>query len=321
MPGKAELLERERRWSRPVAIATIVGAVFVFAALILVQSAIGGGANYEGLEAVHEKTFSVTVAGALNAVGFSLLLAPLLYLFRAVEGRSQRVKSGLVGLVIIAPLCLGVSGALLTIGTNQAATHFVDGNAKPKLTSGEARKECASELKEQGAKEFGEEFEASKGTTSLQACQSQKLQEDRASQAINDTSMVQVAQEVGLVGGLALVVALFYTCLWAMRTGLLSRFWGSLGMALGIATLIGLTPFTLIWFFYFGLLAGGWLPGGRPPAWEAGESVPWPSPGERAAADLSGPAPPEQGSEDIEIEGEGGSDEGEPPKRKRKQRT
>jgi hypothetical protein len=71
-----------------------------------------------------------------------------------------------------------------------------------------------------------------------------------------------------------------------MRTGLLSRFWGSLGMALGIATLFGLIIFTLIWFIYFGLLVLGKVPGGRPPAWEEGEAVPWPTPGEQAAAEL-----------------------------------
>jgi hypothetical protein len=316
-PSKAEVLDRERRWALPAAIASLVGVVFVFAALVVIQTAIGGGTNYEGLRAVHDKTFSVGLAGVLNALGFALLLAPLLYLFRAVEGRSERVRGGLVGLIVAAPLLLGISGALLTVGTNQAATHFVDGNAKATLSSGEARGECRSELKDKGAKAFGEEFEATKGTTALQVCQAQKVEEDRASNAIGDTSLVQVAQNVGLAGGLALVFALFYTCLWAMRTGLLTRFWGALGMALGVATLIGLTPFTLIWFFYFGLLVAGWVPGGRPPAWAAGEAVPWPSPGERAATELSGPSAPEE----EEPPENGGEADGEPPRRKRKQRT
>jgi hypothetical protein len=322
MPTKAEVLERERRWSLPVAIAAIVGVVLILAWLIILQAAIGGGANYEGLEAVHEKEFAFSLAGVMNAVGFALLAAPLFYLFRAVEGRSERVRSGglgsfVIGLVVIAPLFLGISGGLLTIGTNQAATSFVSGATKPKLSPAEARSECSSELKEKGAKEFGEEFEATKGASSPQVCRTQKLEEDRASTAIEDNSLAKVAQLVGLAGGLALVIALFYTCLWAMRTGLLTRFWGSLGMALGVATLIGLTPFTLIWFFYFGLLVAGWVPRGRPPAWAAGEATPWPSPGERAARDLSGPSEPDEGG----SEGEGDPEEGDGPRRKRKQRT
>ena len=71
----------------------------------------------------------------------------------------------------------------------------------------------------------------------------------------------------GLGGSLGFVVALFYTCLWAMRTGLLTRFWGSLGMALGIAFLLGPRPRSpLIWFVYFGLL----LPRPRPRRQTAG---------------------------------------------------
>jgi hypothetical protein len=71
-----------------------------------------------------------------------------------------------------------------------------------------------------------------------------------------------------------------------MRVGLLSRFWGSLGMALGVAALLLLVQFCLIFFIYFGLLLVGKLPGGRPPAWAAGEAVPWPSPGQRMAKEL-----------------------------------
>ena len=72
-----------------------------------------------------------------------------------------------------------------------------------------------------------------------------------------------------------------------MRTGFLSRFWGSLGMVAGIAFLLGpLFLVTLVFFVYFGLLALGIVPGGRPPAWEAGEAVPWPTPGEKAAEEL-----------------------------------
>ena len=57
-------------------------------------------------------------------------------------------------------------------------------------------------------------------------------------------------------------------------------------MALGVAALLLLVQFSLIWFIYFGLLLIGKLPGGRPPAWAAGESIPWPTPGEKVAAEL-----------------------------------
>ena len=111
-----------------------------------------------------------------------------------------------------------------------------------------------------------------------------------------------------------------YSCLWAMRVGLLSRFWGSLGMALGIAALLLLVQFVLIVFIYFGLLLLGRVPGGRPPAWAAGEAVPWPTPGENAAAELEPQGP---GEEAEPGEGTAGPDPGDSPdgvRRKRKQR-
>ncbi len=114
-----------------------------------------------------------------------------------------------------------------------------------------------------------------------------------------------------------------------MRTGLLGRFWASLGMALGVALLIGLVIFTLVWFLYFALLLLGLVPGGKPPAWAAGESIPWPTPGEKAADELSPdegddpvlPAADEESSADPSVDEESSADRalGDPP-RKRKQR-
>ena len=56
-------------------------------------------------------------------------------------------------------------------------------------------------------------------------------------------------------------------------------------MALGAVSFI-FFQFALLWFVYLAFLLLGRVPGGRPPAWAAGEAIPWPSPGEKAAADL-----------------------------------
>jgi hypothetical protein len=92
-------------------------------------------------------------------------------------------------------------------------------------------------------------------------------------------------------------------------------------MASGVAALIGLSPLVLIWFFYLGLLLIGTLPGGRPPAWAAGEAIPWPTPGEQAAAQLDGGE--EAGGEEAgadPVTPEPGAGEGAARPRKRKQR-
>jgi hypothetical protein len=125
-----------------------------------------------------------------------------------------------------------------------------------------------------------------------------------------------------LAGRLGLAVALFYSCLYGMRTGLLTRFWGSLGMALGVAALLLLVQFTLIFFVYLGLLLIGKVPGGKPPAWEAGEAVPWPTPGEKVAAQMEPSDPDAIDVDAVEEEppaNGNGSGEG-PPRRKRKRR-
>lgn len=296
----------------PVALVTFAAAALIIAGYVVLHGAVSAAANFEGLREAHQNSSSVTLSGALNAVGFVLLLAPLLYLFRAVQARSAQVRGQLIGLVVVAPLFLAVAGILLTIGTQEAANQYARGEANATLSSKDALKECREAQQDKGRKEFAEEFIAAKGNTSLDVCRAEKIEEDKASNAVEDASLVQAGRLVGLAAGLAFVVALFYSCLWAMRTGLLSRFWGSLGMALGVATLIGLTQFTLIWFFYFGLLVAGWVPRGRPPAWAAGEAIPWPTPGEKAAAELQG-----DGASGEEADSSPGP---ETPRRKRKQR-
>jgi hypothetical protein len=132
-----------------------------------------------------------------------------------------------------------------------------------------------------------------------------------AEDLLEDQSAFGAAQGFDFAGRLGLAVAILYTSLHAMRVGLLTRFWGTLGMALGVAILF-FGPFAL--FFYFipvGLIIAGWWPGDRPPAWDEGRAVPWPTADERAEAELSDrPAEPEELSRSVEgTGGEVGSGE------------
>jgi hypothetical protein len=104
---------------------------------------------------------------------------------------------------------------------------------------------------------------------------------DTAKHLIDSSNLADTATALGLPAVLGLVVAMVYIPLMAMRVGLISRFWGTLGMALGVgAALLGLVAFVglAFWFAYIGFLIGGWLKDGRPPAWDAGEAIPWPPP-------------------------------------------
>jgi hypothetical protein len=310
---RAEVLALESRWFLRTGLATFAAVALLIAAAFVIGSVSGGG-DAELLNSAHEHSSSVTLSAVLEAIGFVLLVAPLYFLFRAAASRSDRVRRQLVGLVIAAPLFFAASAILNATATNEASDQFTSGQAKSTLTAEEAGSECRAEAKDLGAKEFGEEFNA-KGTTPQADCEATKVADDEASNALSEASTRGVATGFGLGGRLGLAVALFYSCLWGMRTGLLSRFWGSLGMALGIAALLLLVQFTLIFFIYFGLLLIGKVPGGRPPAWAAGEAIPWPTPGEKAAAELE---PSEPGTDEPPNPSNGDDPGGE--RRKRKQR-
>lgn len=303
-----KIREAESRWAIPVAAATFLAAILLIVSTF--AGTVSGTEKAEVLESVHEHGGSVVTFGLMQALALVLLVFPIVYLFRAARARSDRVRPQLIGLLIAAPLFLGVSSGLAIGVQREAADQFVAGEAKSTLTQKEAHEECASEQKEEGRKKFGEEFEPEAGKTSLAVCEAQKRENDEASNALSEASLAAIATGLAIAGSLGFVVSLFYSCLWAMRLGLLTRFWGSLGMAAGIAFLLGpLSIVAVLWFVFFGFLILGLVPGGRPPAWEAGEAIPWPSPGEKAAAEL----------EPREAEEDGDGDEP-PEKRKRKRR-
>jgi hypothetical protein len=102
-----------------------------------------------------------------------------------------------------------------------------------------------------------------------------------------------------------------------MRVGLLSRFMGIIGAIVGglyvLPILSGPLIVQLFWLVAIGFLFLGRWPGGRGPAWEGVEAVPWPSSAEVRAKAMEEVDPPTAG--DAEP------DETAPrPKRKRKKR-
>lgn len=280
-----QVRESEARWALPAALAAFL-AVFLILLPSFVSSVSGSG-EADALRSVDAHTGNVTLTSVLPALAFLLLAVPLVYLFRAARARSGRVQPAVIVLLVAAPLLVAAGTVLYGQAREEAAESFVAGEAKPSISAEEVKEKC-------------------EGEKPLAACEKEKREDDAATQAISDASLTPAATVVSLGGYLLLAIGLFYTCLWAMRTGLLSRFWGSLGMALGIAMLIGFAIFAVVWFAYLGLLFLGFLPGGKPPAWGAGEAVPWQTPGERAAAELepaegvettAGDAAPEEGLE------------------------
>ena len=289
--SKAQTRARESRWAVPVGIASILGVILLVASRPL---GVSGDGQAELLREVDAHAGQVLLSDLMQALAYLLLALPLVYLFRAAAARSDRVRPQLIGLMVAAPLFLAISSGLSIGVTNEGADDFLAGRADPSLTPKEAREECSEEKQDEGA------------------CVDRKLEDDEATQAIGEASLTPIATGLGLAGIFGLVVALVYVGLWAMRTGLLSRFWGALGMVAGIAFV--LTPLSfvaMVFFFYFGLLVLGLVPRGRPPAWEAGEAIPWETPGERAAAEME-----PEGGWDEEDEAGGDAEPATPPDRR-----
>jgi hypothetical protein len=115
---------------------------------------------------------------------------------------------------------------------------------------------------------------------------------DAADDLAKDSFLV-TAQLIGLPGTLALALAFVLICLNAMRAGLLTRFMGILGIITGALLIFPIgSPIPVVQIFW--LLAVGLMLLGRtpnvPPAWAAGEAIPWPSNLERRMGTPAAPA-------------------------------
>jgi hypothetical protein len=150
---------------------------------------------------------------------------------------------------------------------------------------------------------------------------------DDADNVFYDQFPTQLRTGFGLAGSLGLAFVTVYLSLHAMRTGLMTRFWGTLAMALGIGTLLFGSLMLLAYMIVIGLLVAAVWPGTRPPAWNAGKAIPWPTAGRPGDAEpkdpeLAAPEDFEGSATEVPSPAPADDDPGSatPRKRKRKQR-
>lgn len=291
MTGARALIERESRLALQVAIVTMLGVICLVGSNFILGSVVGDGTgDAHALREIDADRGTFALSFVVQAIGFLLLAPPLIYLFRATAGRSETVRTQMIGVLYAAPLFLAAFAILGGLSTLSAATDFIAANV---AGTGDAANDAARD-------------------------------------AINDSALRPAAAGFGLAGQIGFAVAMAYTCMQALKAGLLTRFWGSLGAALGVVSIL-FFQFALLWFIYLGLLIAGWVPGGRPPAWAEGRAIPWPRPGEQfadeestgdEASDASETAPDadafDRGSDQSGGEGPGGLSG---PVRKRKRRN
>jgi hypothetical protein len=265
---KGQILEREARWARPVALATIAAVALFLGSVILEQFAdlIDTKNDATKLISYHDHGAALAATAAMRTVGALLLIPVLYHLYRAAQARTDpqqaRRRRNLAAFAFIGPVFLALESIVAWIGFHGVADKFVE-------QAGGA------------------------------------LNGNLAENLIDDSGTIDAATALFLPAILGLLIAMVFISLIAMRAGLLTRFTGTLGMALGAALLLlgpSMLIAALIWFLYVGLMIGGRLPSGRPPAWAAGESVPWPVPERGSGLFGSGRgAPPPEGV----IEGSG----------------
>jgi hypothetical protein len=321
------IVERERRWAMPAAIAAIAVAPIYLGTTIATAQFASGDTFVEQLSSAHDHPAAILAVGILRGLGFLGLILPFLFLFRAAQARSTRVQRAMVGFCFIAPVLFGAWSVAGSIGLNQASSDFV-------ARSGELGSRDYSQFSQQLQKqpdsidqvtlytdsnaleveETNGDFYAVDYPVSAEAGLTGKLDDQNvdhdedaggepgdamARHIFNDDSAVRLSNGLLEAGLLTMIVGMVYISLQALRVGLLTRFFGTLGMALGAALILpplaGLLLLAImIWFAYLGMLILGRARGGVPPAWATGESIPWPKPGEEEPP--AGPKAPVEGT-------------------------
>jgi hypothetical protein len=334
--SRQQIIERERRWALPAGLAALAAGVVSFVGLVVQSGVSTGDGLAEDLRSVDEHAGTLLLAAFLSAIGMLLLAAALLYLFRAAQARSDRVQGAFVAFIFIGPALFAAQFVVGALATQKLADDFLARQGElqeaPSLKDFEKTLEEQAQASAGSAQddpkaidevtfypdENGLDATLNDDTVyslSYPADQRQDLQDavdkagiaadedsdgkpgdDLAQQLDEDSSARQTAGILLLPALIGLITAVIYPCLHAMRAGLLTRFMGTLGIALGAALLfIGPIPLYL-YLIALGLVFLDRVPGGRPPAWDAGEAIPWPRPGEE---------PPERSEPSSEaIEGE-----------------
>ncbi len=262
----ADQLERERRFGRIAGIAGLIGAALFVASVFVGNSDFNSAeGSSEIIPAFADDKTGVLMQFSFQAVGIALFALPLMALFRSAAARSSSVRPGLIGLTVAGPIFFAASFIAYYVALDASVDPFQDIAATLDIGSDAA--------------------------------------DDDARDILQDQSAFDVYGGLDFAGRLGLVIGIVYTALNAMRAGLLTRFWGTLSMALGVGLLL-IGPSAL---FVFGvatsLIVADLWPGGRPRAWEEGKAIPWPKPGESIAGTGGPEQDPEEPASPEDFEG------------------
>jgi hypothetical protein len=304
MPGSVqpdEQLEWERRAGRPAGVAAICGAVLLLASGVLSARGVETHA-WDTYLNVDDDPGLVFLPNVVQAFAYLAVAFALYYLARATTARHDQTAAPTRVMAVVGPLAAAASAVLLAFAIVKIA-HQV-GDVQPPPSGNKARDDALKDLQ-------------------------------------TNSNLYTVASYVTLAARLAFAFALVLGSVNGMRAGTLSRFLGILGIILGVLSVLigGFVTFVLapFWLGAVGLIFLNRWPGGRGPAWDTVEAIPWPTAmdrqrealGEREAqlaAENAAPGDPDDEYEDddedepVSGNGTGPADQPHPVSKKRKKR-
>src|SRR5919201_2932651 len=123
--SREAIIERERRWAVPAAVAAFAAVVLLVASLIS-RSGISSSSN-SGVQLVsfNDHPGALVFSSILSGLGFAIFAIPLCYLFVAARARNPRLAGALIGLCVLGPVLIGVQGIINGFGLKTAASDYV----------------------------------------------------------------------------------------------------------------------------------------------------------------------------------------------------
>ena len=272
-PATAEELAWERKYMKIAGGSGAVAGVLLLISFFLKASALKSSSSDADkvLRVAHKNASTLQVVAVLEAISIILTIVALYYLWRAARHRADVAKI-IPALLIAGGLAVGILNFMSEFAVISAASDFVKHPvAHTNLGAITDPDKYRAAVEDLAPKKHAENIVRDHFSTGKQL-------------ALYLLNVVWGA-------GLAL------TSLVAMRTGLLSRFIGILGLIVGVLYAVpllggggGLLQF--VWYVAVGLVISNVWPGGRGPAWDSGEPVRWPGAAEKRLAMEDGrPAP------------------------------
>lgn len=242
-------VERERRLGRLAGGAGLASMLATFVAIIF--GAVGSRARRPGttlsdadkLRDLHDTVRQQAVGNGFRVLGLLLAMGLALYMYWVIRNRGGRLRRLALGSIVLGTLLYGAS-----FWVGFGITHHLANQFTAAHLSGAPANRLAHHLLHTGASRW--------------------------------------LPLIDILSGLAFGIWVTLVGLNGQRVGLLTRalgLWGvGAGVALAFLSVAGDAIF-LGWLGAVSLIALGYWPGGRPPAWDAGRAIPWEEPAAPAA--------------------------------------